>query len=133
MSLRLILTGAALCAGAAALAQVAPQPAPAGRAVPLPVIGNKAHAAKAGPADGRSLFHEKCAMCHGPVGMGTGLLARRMDPAIAELEKRDDLTPDYIQAAVRGGIGNMPWMARGEVSDPQLAAIAAYLSKQKKP
>ena len=80
---------------------------------------------------GKALFHEKCAMCHDANGAGTGLLARRMDPKIAELEKRTDLTPDFIEAAVRTGIGNMPNISRGEVSDAQLAAISAYLSKGK--
>ncbi|WP_404711455.1 c-type cytochrome [Sphingomonas sp. MMS24-J13] len=84
------------------------------------------------PGDGKALFHEKCAMCHGPGGMGTGLLARRVDPKVAELEKRDDLTPDYVTTAARTGIGNMPAISRGEVSDRQLAAIAAYLARGKK-
>ena len=52
--------------------------------------------------------------------------------SIAELEKRRDLTPEYVTQAVRTGIGNMPWISRGEVSDRQLAAIATYLSKGKK-
>lgn len=123
-----LLLGGAASAGA----QVGIQPAPAGRTAPLPATGQKAHAADAGPTDGHALFGEKCAMCHGPDGMGTGLLARRMDPKIAQLEKRTDLTPDYITQAVRTGIGNMPWLPRGEVSDRQLAAIAAYLAKGNK-
>ena len=92
---------------------------------------NGAAVAHRGAADGKALFKEKCAMCHGVGGMGTGLLARRMDPAIAELEKRTDLTPDYVTQAARTGIGNMPMIARGEVSDTQMAAIAAYLAKGK--
>ena len=99
---------------------------------PTPGIGNAA-ATRTSPymSDGKSLFHEKCAMCHGPGGMGTGLLARRMDPAVAELEKRGDLTPDFVTAAARAGVGNMPAISRGEVSDRQMAAIAAYLAKGK--
>ena len=40
-------------------------------------------AASAQPAalDGRDLFHQKCGMCHEAGGMGTGLLARRVQPA----------------------------------------------------
>ena len=41
------------------------------------LVSITAHAAD---PDGKQLFHQKCAMCHGPVGMGTGLLARRMKP-----------------------------------------------------
>lgn len=77
------------------------------------------------------LFVEKCSMCHRKLGMGTMLLARRMDPAIAELEKRDNLTVGYVTLVVRRGIGNMPPLSRGEVSDAQLHEIAQYLAKGK--
>jgi mono/diheme cytochrome c family protein len=59
--------------------------------------------------------------------MGTGLLARRTEQPL--LEKRQDLTADFVTQAVRAGIGNMPAIPRGEVSDAQMAAIAAYLAK----
>jgi mono/diheme cytochrome c family protein len=81
--------------------------------------------------DGRQLFHQKCAMCHGPVGMGTGLLARRMKPEVAQLERRDDLSAAFVERAARIGILNMPPITRGDVSDAQLASIARYLSKGK--
>jgi len=87
--------------------------------------------APATPAmDGKALFHEKCAMCHGPVGMGTGLLARRVQPAM--LEQRTDLTAEYVIQAARAGIGNMPRISRGEVSDRQMKAIADWLAKGNK-
>jgi hypothetical protein len=76
-----------------------------------------------------ALFVEKCSMCHRQMGMGTVILARRMDPKLAPLEARTDLTADYITVAVRQGIGNMPRIPRGEVSDAQLAEISAYLTK----
>jgi mono/diheme cytochrome c family protein len=76
-----------------------------------------------------ALFVEKCGMCHRQMGMGTVILARRMDSAKAMLEKRNDLTTAYVIAAVRNGIGNMPRISRGEVSDPQLKVIAQYLTK----
>jgi mono/diheme cytochrome c family protein len=76
------------------------------------------------------LYVEKCAMCHRQMGMGTVILARRMDPKVARLEARDDLTAEYVTIAVRQGIGNMPRIPRGEVSDAQLARIAAYLAKE---
>ena len=81
--------------------------------------------------DGKALFQEKCAMCHAKVGMGTGLLARRVQPAL--LEERTDLTPDFVIQAARAGIGNMPAIPRGEASDAQLRAIAEYLAGGKKP
>lgn len=101
-----------VAASAAALAQVAPR-------------------RPAAPLDGKALFQEKCAMCHGPAGMGTGLLKRRVQPAM--LEQRTDLAPEYVITAARTGIGNMPAIPRGEASDAQLAAIAAYLAAKKAP
>jgi mono/diheme cytochrome c family protein len=87
--------------------------------------------AKEPEAGGKVLFDHKCAMCHGKDGMGTGLLARRMNPAIAELEKRDNLGAAYVTKVARIGIGNMPPITRGDVSDAQMARIAAYLSRGK--
>ncbi len=76
-----------------------------------------------------ALFVEKCGMCHRQMGMGTVILARRMDPKLAPLEARSDLTPDFITTVVRQGLGNMPRIGRGEVSEAQLGRIAAYLAK----
>lgn len=84
--------------------------------------------AAADASAGKRLFEEKCAMCHRANGMGTGLLARRMDRSVAELEQRRDLTAGYVERAVRIGVMNMPAITRGEVSDAQLARIAAYLA-----
>jgi len=77
-----------------------------------------------------ALFVEKCSMCHRQMGMGTVLLARRMDPVVAMLEKRDNLTEPFVVQAVRNGIGNMPRVQRGEVSDAQLETIARYLARR---
>ncbi len=78
--------------------------------------------------DGKTLFHEKCAMCHGPGGMGTGLLARRVRPP--ELEKRDNLNADYVFQYARRGLGNMPPVTAGEANDAELRAIGAYLARK---
>ena len=75
---------------------------------------------------GEKLFVEKCIMCHGAVGMGTGLLARRVKVPL--LEARGDLNTDYVIQAARMGIGNMPAIPRGEVSDGELRQIAEYLA-----
>ena len=84
-------------------------------------------AASAQPAlDGHALFHARCGMCHEAGGMGTGLLARRLHPA--ELEKRSNLNADYVFQYARHGLGNMPPIPPGAVSDPELKAIAAYLA-----
>ena len=73
-----------------------------------------------------ALYLEHCASCHAPNGMGTGLLARRVQPAL--LEARGNLPAAYVTVAVRQGVGNMPAIPRGEVSDDELRAIAAYLA-----
>jgi mono/diheme cytochrome c family protein len=76
-----------------------------------------------------ALYVEKCSMCHRQMGMGTVILARRMDPKIAILEDRPNLPPAFVSAVVRSGLGNMPPISKGEVSDEQLARIANYLAK----
>lgn len=76
--------------------------------------------------DGEKLYVEHCAMCHGPNGMGTGLLGRRVQPAL--LEERKGLAAQYVIMAARRGIGNMPAITRGEVSDADLKQIADYLA-----
>lgn len=78
------------------------------------------------PLDGKALFHEKCEMCHGPGGMGTGLLARRVQPA--ELEKRTNLNADFVFQYARRGFGNMPPITPGDASDAELRAIAEHLA-----
>jgi mono/diheme cytochrome c family protein len=75
---------------------------------------------------GEALYVEHCAMCHGANGMGTGLLGRRTQPAL--LEARDNLPAAYVIVAARQGIGNMPAIPRGEVSDDDLRQIADYLA-----
>ncbi len=83
-------------------------------------------ASRPGATGGEALYVEHCATCHAPNGMGTGLLARRVQPAL--LEARDNLPAAYVIAAARNGIGNMPALPRGEVSDDELRAIAEYLA-----
>ena len=75
---------------------------------------------------GEKLYVEHCAMCHGPNGMGTGLLGRRVQPAL--LEQRSGLAAQYVIMAARRGIGNMPAIPRGEVGDADLKQIADYLA-----
>jgi mono/diheme cytochrome c family protein len=79
-----------------------------------------------------ALYVEKCSMCHRQMGMGTVILARRVEPSAAMLEARTDLTESFVIQAARAGIGNMPRVSRGEVSDEQLQTIARYLAKGKK-
>ena len=77
----------------------------------------------------QTLFVQKCGMCHREMGMGTVILARRQPAERAMLEKREDLTAEYIRIAVRTGLGNMPRIPQGEVSNEQLDAIIRHLVK----
>lgn len=92
--------------------------------------GFVAPAGAAGAPDGKALYRERCGMCHQTIGMAVGILARRpADESKGFLEDRADLSAAFVRTAVRAGIANMPRMSRGEVSDAELAAIAAYLAK----
>lgn len=92
----------------------------------IAAIQATAGVARAQPLDGKALFHDRCAMCHAPGGMGTGLLVRRVQPG--ELEKRTNLNAGYVFQYARRGLGNMPAVTPGEVSDAELHAIADYLA-----
>jgi mono/diheme cytochrome c family protein len=86
----------------------------------------------AGAPDAKTLFTERCGMCHQTNGMGVGLLARRPgDTSKGLLESRTDLSAAVVKVVVRNGIVNMPRISRGEVSDPELALIADYLTRGK--
>ena len=94
------------------------------------LVATVAHAAD--PATGKSLFTERCGMCHQTNGMGVGLLSRRPgDTSKGLLENRMDLSAAVVKVVVRNGIINMPRISRGEVSDPELTVIAEYLSRGK--
>lgn len=82
---------------------------------------------KQSPAE---IFGEKCGMCHRGNGMGSTLLGRRYQGDQAQLENRTDLQAAFIATVVRGGLGVMYPISRGEVSDEQLAKITQHLVKQ---
>ena len=109
-----LLIASLLLAGGAAIAQ-GPPPAPKPETL----------ASRPDATGGEALYVEHCLSCHGPNGMGTGLLARRVEPAL--LEARENLPIQYVILAARQGIGNMPPIPRGEVSDEELRQIADYL------
>ena len=81
---------------------------------------------------GREVFNKWCAPCHG-AGLGkpaTAALAFKYKgekPAL--LEERTDLTPDVVKYMVRNGVYTMPASRKTEISDDDLDALAAYLSK----
>lgn len=91
------------------------------------------HAAEAPPASnaspGGALFSQRCGLCHRGSGPGVFMLERRLGSEKSIIETRSDLTADLVRAVVRQGIGSMPRFSRGEVTDAELAEIAAYLTR----
>jgi (+)-pinoresinol hydroxylase len=93
---------------------------------------------------GEEAYQARCNLCHGRVaqdvkpGMG-GRMAGTEALAIkyqgrkpAVLEDRTDLTADEVEYYVRHGSGIMPFFRKTEVSEADLDAIAAYLSRRRR-
>jgi len=97
-------------------------------------------AASAAPPDqeqiehGHKVYDKWCFPCHG-TGLGKpgteALAARGQKPAV--LEERTDLTGPAIKQFVRHGVSYMPMFRKTEVSDAELDAIVAYLTRNNKP
>jgi mono/diheme cytochrome c family protein len=94
---------------------------------------------------GQEVFEQRCAACHaavpkdmiGPPYMppmpGTqALQARYKGAKPAELEQRTDLTAEFVKAIVRGGLNSMPFFRPTELSDDDLAALSAYLTRPRR-
>jgi mono/diheme cytochrome c family protein len=82
-------------------------------------------------AQGKQVYAHWCIYCHAPGVWGTNRLSRRLDKDHAVLENRTDLTAPGVRAVIRTGIGSMPPLRRTEVSDADVDAIAAYLTRQR--
>jgi mono/diheme cytochrome c family protein len=83
--------------------------------------------------EGNQIFQYWCASCHGkgPGHPGTDALQKLYKGSLsALLEERTDLTPDVIATFVRHGNSIMPFFRKTEISDADLAAIGAYLSRK---
>jgi (+)-pinoresinol hydroxylase len=92
---------------------------------------------------GHAVFLKWCEGCHragpaqshgkdlvGSVFAGTYALEQRYRGAVpAALEQRTDLTPELVRTMVRRGLNVMPRSRKTEVSDDDLAAIVAYLTR----
>ncbi len=80
-------------------------------------------------------YHEYCTACHG-AGVGKpgtlALQAKYKGSKPAVLADRTDLTPQLVKTYVRNGVAAMPFFRKTEISDADLDAIAAYLSRHNK-
>ncbi len=77
-------------------------------------------------------YQNSCSVCHGPMPErpGTRALAAKYQGSLpALLEERTDLKPEFIRMIVRNGISVMPPFRKTEVTDAQLDAIVAYLTR----
>jgi mono/diheme cytochrome c family protein len=94
-----------------------------------------------GQQRGKEVFQYWCTNCHGPGAggfgaphlPGTGALQAKYQGAIpALLEERTDMAPLFIKTFVRNGVSIMPFFRKTEVSDADLEALTAYLTRNNK-
>jgi mono/diheme cytochrome c family protein len=81
-------------------------------------------------------YRKYCSACHseGLDHPGTlALTAKYKGAQPATLDKRTDLTAALVKAFVRNGDTVMPIFRKTEISDADLDAIAAYLTRNSKP
>ena len=80
---------------------------------------------------GKAVFDQWCASCHapGPRHPGTQALdALYKGQKPGALEQRTDLVPKLTETFVRKGVSVMAPYRKTEISDADLAALAAYLA-----
>jgi mono/diheme cytochrome c family protein len=87
------------------------------------------------PAErGAAVFNNWCGACHsrGPLNApGTNSLQFKYQGSIpAALEERRDLTAELVRFYVRNGVATMPQFRKTEISDADLDALAAYLTRR---
>jgi (+)-pinoresinol hydroxylase len=86
---------------------------------------------------GAAVYQDWCAPCHssGRGNPGTAALAAKYkdrQPAVpAVLTDRQDLTPQSIRFFVRQGVSVMAPFRKTEISDADLEALSAYLTRNK--
>lgn len=93
---------------------------------------------------GHEVFHQRCAACHAgipgetfgppflPPMAGTQALRTRYEGTVpAVLDERTNLTPELIETVVRDGLRSMPFFRPTELSDEDLAALIAYLTRER--
>jgi mono/diheme cytochrome c family protein len=81
---------------------------------------------------GQAVYEHWCAACHapGPGHPGTQSLqikyAGKTPPVLLD---RTDLSPQAVSVFVRQGILSMPPFRKTEITDAELAALAAYVAR----
>jgi (+)-pinoresinol hydroxylase len=83
-------------------------------------------------ARGEAVYTYWCNACHGPemIKPGTGALAVKYGGSVpAALAERTDLSAALVEVIVRQGISMMPFFRPTEISNADLQALAAYLTR----
>jgi mono/diheme cytochrome c family protein len=85
-------------------------------------------------AAGRAVYQKWCAPCHDPgiIHPGTHALMTKYpnsSRASGAITAWTDLPATYVTFMVRHGMSVMPPFRKTEISDAELAALAAYLSR----
>ncbi len=105
------------------------------------VYATSANGADAGQlARGKEKFEYWCGTCHagdpregGRFLPGTAsLMVKYKGERPAALEDRTDLLPPYIELVIRRGSEGMPFFRKTEISNSEMADIAAYLARNTK-
>jgi mono/diheme cytochrome c family protein len=77
---------------------------------------------------GGRIYDKWCRDCHTADGPGSRALQRKYQGALpADLEQRNNLPPEFVKLVVRRGMSFMPTFRKTEISDAELALVAAYL------
>jgi len=82
------------------------------------------------PSAGGKVYQKWCGDCHStPTGPGSLALERKYRGAVPSiLDQRHNLPPDFVKLVVRRGVSFMPSFRKTEISDTELALVAAYLA-----
>ena len=78
---------------------------------------------------GHEIFKAWCQPCHGEVGPGTYMLEKRLGKEQSHIDRRTDLTGDYIRYVVRNGLNGMLPFRQTEVTDGELKDVIDYLTR----
>ncbi len=125
-----VTAAALLGAGAAMAAELAPASGAWAR-------NGARDATKGTPVErGQAVFANRCAICHARRENGrldtpgtVSLTAKYKGERPGALEDRTDLTPDVVKLFVRTGAYAMPQFRKTYVSDAELDALSAYLTR----
>lgn len=74
-------------------------------------------------------YVDACGTCHANGGFGVRVLADRLGPEMALIHEGTRMPSEAIRIVVRQGLGHMPAMSKVEVSEEELDAIIAYLTR----